>query len=63
MCRKRMAQRMAGHMGDRQVTVKNLEVVDMNTDRGLLFVRGAVPGAGDGLVKVRRSKPPAPKLR
>jgi large subunit ribosomal protein L3 len=54
---------MAGHMGARQVTVKHLEVVESNPARGLLLVRGPVPGAGDGLVKIRRSVPPATKKR
>lgn len=49
-------QRMAGHMGDTQVTVKNLLVVEANAARGILMVRGAVPGAANGLVRIRRSK-------
>ena len=53
--------RMAGHMGDRRVTVKNLEVVESNPARGILLVRGAVPGANNGLVQVRRTKEPAKK--
>ena len=36
--------RMAGHMGDDQVTVRNLEVVEIDTEDNLLLVRGAVPG-------------------
>lgn len=49
--------RMAGHMGDRRVTIKNLEVVESNTARGVLLVNGPVPGAINGLVMVRHSKP------
>lgn len=45
-------QRMAGRMGGRRVTVKNLTVVDVEPELGLLMVRGAVPGAPGGLVQV-----------
>lgn len=55
--------KMAGHMGDRQVTVKHLQVVESNPARGILLVNGAVPGAINGLVKIRRSKEPAKKAR
>jgi large subunit ribosomal protein L3 len=48
--------RMAGHMGAEQVTVRNLEVLESNAARGLLIVAGSVPGARDGLVKIRYSK-------
>ena len=45
--------RMAGQMGDERVTVKNLEVVRVDGDRGLLYVRGSVPGSRNGLVQIR----------
>lgn len=48
--------RMAGHMGDERVTVKNLEVVRVDTDRNLLLVHGAVPGPRTGLVIVHQAK-------
>jgi len=48
--------RMAGHMGDRQVTVRNLKVVESNAARGILFIKGAVPGGSNGLIRIRRSK-------
>jgi large subunit ribosomal protein L3 len=51
-------QRMAGHMGARRVTVRNLLVVESNPDRGVLMLRGAVPGAINGLVRIRRAKAP-----
>src|ERR687897_285425 len=41
-------KKMAGHMGDRRVTVQNLEVVGVDKERGLVLVRGAVPGARGG---------------
>jgi large subunit ribosomal protein L3 len=48
-------QRMAGHMGNKRVTVQNLEVVDVLADKNVLLVRGAVPGPRNGLVHVRRA--------
>jgi len=47
--------RMAGRMGGRRVTVMNLSVVEIISDRNLLLVRGSVPGAKNGLVMVRRA--------
>ena len=47
--------RMAGHMGDVRVTVQNLKVVEVDADRNLLLVQGAVPGADNGLVFVRKA--------
>jgi large subunit ribosomal protein L3 len=44
---------MAGRMGNERVTASNLEVVKIDTDRSLIFVRGAVPGHRDGIVRVR----------
>ena len=38
-------KKMAGHMGDRQRTQQNLEIVRTDSERGLLFVKGSVPGA------------------
>jgi large subunit ribosomal protein L3 len=49
-------QRMAGHMGAEQVTVRNLEVLESNPARGMLLVAGAVPGARNGLLKIRYAK-------
>ncbi len=48
--------KMAGHMGTNQVTVKNLKVVRSDSAKGILMVRGAVPGNEGILLKVRRSK-------
>jgi large subunit ribosomal protein L3 len=45
-------KKMAGHMGDVRVTTQNLEVVSSDADRGLIFVRGAVPGSEGGYVLV-----------
>jgi large subunit ribosomal protein L3 len=46
-------KKMAGHMGDRQRTQQNLEVVRTDADRGLIFVRGSVPGAKNAWLLVR----------
>ena len=46
-------KKMAGHMGDARVTVQNLEIVKTDADRGLLMIRGAVPGPKGGWVTVR----------
>lgn len=45
--------RMAGHMGHERVTVLNLEIVEVDPERNLLLVKGAVPGPTGGLVMVR----------
>jgi large subunit ribosomal protein L3 len=51
---------MAGHMGNERITVLNLEVVRADPERGLLLMRGAVPGPEGGLVMVRSAvKAPA----
>ncbi|MGQ9636121.1 MAG: 50S ribosomal protein L3 [Bryobacteraceae bacterium] len=48
--------RMAGHMGVERVTVRNLEVVDVDVEENVLVVKGAVPGPNGGYVVVRRAK-------
>jgi len=48
--------RMAGHMGARRTTSQNLEVVLVDPERNLLAVKGAVPGARNGLVFVRKAR-------
>jgi len=48
--------RMAGHMGAERVTVRNLEVIDVDVEENLLVVKGAVPGPNGGYVVVRRAK-------
>jgi len=49
-------QRMAGHMGNHRVTTTNIEVLEADPERNLLLLRGAVPGARNGLVMVRMAK-------
>jgi len=48
--------RMGGHMGDEQVTVRNLEVIDVVAEDNVLVVKGAVPGAIGSYVVVKRAK-------
>ena len=45
--------RMSGHMGARQVTQRGLQIVDRDVERNLLLVKGAVPGANDGLLLIK----------
>lgn len=45
--------RMSGHMGDAQVTTKNLEIVEIDAENNILLIKGAVPGAKNGLVVVK----------
>jgi len=44
---------MAGHMGSERVTTQNLEVVKTDIDRGLVMIKGAVPGSKGGWVLIR----------
>ncbi len=48
-------KKMAGHMGDERVTTQNLEIVQIDAERNLLLIKGAVPGAPGGHVSVRPS--------
>jgi large subunit ribosomal protein L3 len=48
--------RMAGHMGNAQVTVRNLEVIEVDTEDNVIVVKGAVPGPNGGYVVVRRAR-------
>jgi large subunit ribosomal protein L3 len=55
-------KKMAGHMGAVRVTTQNLEVVRTDADRGLIMVKGAVPGNKGGWVTIKDAvKKPAPK--
>ena len=47
-------KRMPGHMGDRRHTELGLRVVRVDADRNLLFLRGAIPGAKNGIVTVAK---------
>ncbi|MBO9603275.1 MAG: 50S ribosomal protein L3 [Novosphingobium sp.] len=55
-------KKMAGHMGDRQRTQQNLEIVRTDDERGLIFVKGSVPGSKDSWLLVRDAvKVPLPE--
>ncbi len=46
-------KKMAGHLGDRQVTAQNLEVVETDAERGLILVKGAIPGSKGGYILLK----------
>ena len=46
-------KRMSGHMGDVRMTTRSLDVVSIDTEKNLLLVKGAVPGANTGLLAIR----------
>jgi len=48
--------KMSGQMGTNRVTVRNLEIVEVDTEENVLLVKGAVPGPNGGYVMVRRAK-------
>ena len=47
---------LPGHMGSERVTTQRLKVIESRSDENLLFVRGAIPGAANGIIVVRKSK-------
>lgn len=49
-------KKMAGHLGAKQVTVQNLEVFGVDAERGLILVKGGVPGPKGGYVRVSDAK-------
>src|SRR5215472_14624748 len=56
-------QRMSGHMGVDQVTVRNLKIRGIDTDDNLLLVEGAVPGHKNGYVVIQKAKKPPRERR
>ena len=48
-------KRLGGHMGAENVTVRHLELIKVDAEQNLLFVKGAVPGPANGLIKVRKA--------
>ncbi len=46
-------KKLPGHMGVKQVTVQNLEVVRVNAEENIILVKGAVPGAKGGLITIK----------
>lgn len=47
---------LPGHMGDAQVTIQNTRILHMDAEHNLILVQGAVPGAENGLVMIRKSQ-------
>jgi large subunit ribosomal protein L3 len=47
--------RMAGHMGNSRVTARNLEICKADAEHNLLLVKGAVPGARNGILLIRKT--------
>lgn len=45
-------KRMAGHMGDEQVTVSGLSVIAIDPEKNILYIKGAIPGARNGMIMV-----------
>ena len=55
--------RMAGHMGNARITVRNLRILGMDKDENLLVVEGAVPGPNGGYVVITKAKKPPRERR
>jgi len=53
--RIKKGKKMAGHLGNERVTVRSLPVVRIDAEKGILLVKGPVPGANKGIVEVRPS--------
>jgi large subunit ribosomal protein L3 len=49
-------KRMAGHMGNTRVTTRNLEVIQVDSERNLLLVKGAIPGANGELLIIEKAR-------
>jgi large subunit ribosomal protein L3 len=56
-------QRMPGHMGHAQITVRNLRILGVDVEDNLLMVEGAVPGPRDGYVLISKAKAPPRERR
>jgi len=56
-------QRMPVHMGDKQITVRNLRIRGIDIEENLLMVEGAVPGAREGYVLISKAKAPPRERR
>ena len=56
-------QRMPGHMGHAQITVRNLRIRSIDTEENLILVEGAVPGPRDGFVLISKAKAPPRERR
>lgn len=48
-------KKMPGHMGQITKTIQNLQVVELNTEKGYLLIKGSIPGAKNGFVKIAKA--------
>lgn len=48
-------KKMSGHLGNERVTIKNLKVVSINKEAGLIYIKGAIPGRNKGIVFIRKA--------
>ena len=49
-------KRMPGHMGNKRITCRSIEVINIDTDKNILVVKGAIPGANQGMVIIQQAK-------
>jgi large subunit ribosomal protein L3 len=49
-------KKMPGHMGNKRITCRSIEIINIDTDRNLLVVKGAIPGANQGMVIIQQAK-------
>jgi large subunit ribosomal protein L3 len=54
-------KKMAGHMGNVQRTLRHVKILAIDPEKNLLFVKGSVPGANQGVVKITKSNPSSDK--
>jgi large subunit ribosomal protein L3 len=47
---------MPGHMGNKQITCRSLPVIQIDSERNLLMLKGSVPGPNTGMVLIREAK-------
>ena len=45
---------MPGRMGNSRVTVKNLEIMKVDIDKNLIFIKGSIPGANNGILEITK---------
>ncbi|MCO4794318.1 MAG: 50S ribosomal protein L3 [Bacteriovoracaceae bacterium] len=48
-------KKMPGHMGDKTTTVQNIKIVELNTDKGYILLKGSIPGAKNGFLRVSQA--------
>nr|QCI08250.1 ribosomal protein L3 [Pterothamnion crispum] len=49
-------KKMAGRMGHKQVTIKNLQIIDINAEENIMIIKGAVPGKSGNLIYINKNK-------